>query len=464
MTVDVAIIGGGVSGLATAWALRQRGHCVVVLERQARPGGNAQSERIGGFLMEHGPSTIDARASAAADIAGQLGLSADHCELGPGVRNRYLVGDGALKGIPAHPLGFLMSDYLSVGGRLRMLAELAVPRGRGATEESIDEFCSRRFGAAFSSRVMEPLVRGIYGGMAEKLSAAAVFPALVGMEQRYGSIARGILQSRLAGRKMPGRRLYSWRNGVGSLPAALARALGPAVRTGIAIRRVRRLAGGFAVDAGRDGTLMARCVVIATQPHVAAQLLDGLDDPAAEAAGAIEAPPVAVVYFGYRRGQVAHPLDGLGFFAARGEARTLNGAQFCSTMFEGRAPEGHVALAGYFGGDGAPELGRAPAAELVALAAEEFAELLGTKGEPVVARVRHWPRGLPQYHLGHAGRIAALRGAENRLPGLFLTGNYFDGPSVGACVQQAMETAARAPAPMSQAARPAPVFARRSCA
>jgi oxygen-dependent protoporphyrinogen oxidase len=270
-----------------------------------------------------------------------------------------------------------------------------------------------------------------------------VFPALVDFEKRYGSIARGIVQSRWAGRKMPGRRLYSWRDGIGSLPAALARQLGPVVRTGVAVRRVRRHADGFAIDTGRDGTITARSVVIATQPHVTAQLLDGLDEAAAGAAGAIEAPPVAVVYLGYRRDRVAHPLDGIGFFAARGEGRTLNGAQFCSTMFDGRAPAGHVAVAGYFGGDGAPELGRAPAAELVALARREFADLLGAKGEPVVARVRHWPRGLPQYRLGHAERVRVMDRLPERVPGVFLTGNYFDGPSVGACLARARETAAQ---------------------
>ena len=444
--LDVVIIGGGISGLATAWALRRRCQRVLVLERQARPGGNAQSERIGCFLMEHGPSTIDARATAAADIAGQLGLSAERCELGDGVRNRYLVGDGVLRGISAHPVGFLLSDYLSVGGRLRMLAELAVPRRRADGDESIAAFCGRRFGPEFADRIMEPLVRGIYGGTADELSVNAVFPALVDFEERYGSITRGVVQSRWAGRKMPGRRLYSWRDGVASLPAALARQLGPAISTGIAVRRIRRRVDGFAIDTGRDGSFTARSVVIATQPHVTAQLLDGLDEAAAGAAGAIEAPPVAVVYLGYRRGQVAHPLDGLGFFAARGEGRTLNGAQFCSTMFDGRAPAGHVAVAGYFGGDGAPDLGRASSGELIALARREFADLLGAKGEPVVARVRHWPRGLPQYRLGHADRIAALRGAEDRQPGLFLTGNYFAGPSVGACVHQALATATRVPA------------------
>ncbi|MBE9553211.1 MAG: protoporphyrinogen oxidase, partial [Proteobacteria bacterium] len=221
------------------------------------------------------------------------------------------------------------------------------------------------------------------------------------------------------------------------------RELGTCVRTGVAVRRIRRNLNGYDIDIGAGGRISASAVVIATQPHVAAQLLDGLDDDAAVAAAGIEAPPTAVVYLGYRREQVAHPLDGLGFFSPRGEGRTLNGVQFCSTMFEGRAPEGHVSIAGYLGGDAAPELARAPADALVALVRDEFGDLLGAKGEPVVARVRHWPRGLPQYQLGHAERIAALRGAEDRAPGLFLTGNYFDGPSVGACLASARKVATR---------------------
>jgi oxygen-dependent protoporphyrinogen oxidase len=441
--VDVAVIGGGISGLATAWNLMRQGLDVIVLERQVNPGGNAISERIGGFLMEHGPSTIDARASAATDMAGVLGLDNERCELGPEVRNRYLVGNGNLRPIAAHPMGFLMSDYLSPVARLRMLAEMAVPRGRGEADESIASFCSRRFGRQFTERVMEPLVRGVYGGDADNLSVQAVFPALVGMEQRCGSISAGIMMSRLSRRKMPGRRLYSWRDGIGSLPSLLARLLGTRVYTGIAVRRIHRVADGFHIDAGPGGRISARAVVIATQPHVSAQLLEGLEDEAAAAASAIEAPPTAVIYLGYRREQVGHPLDGLGFFSPRSEGRSLNGVQFCSTMFEGRAPEGHVSLAGYLGGDAAPELARAPADALMALARDEFGDLLGAKGQPAVARVRHWPRGLPQYRLGHADRIATLRDAEARMPGLFLTGNYFNGPSVGACLSQAMITAER---------------------
>lgn len=442
MTFDVAVIGGGVSGLATAYALLCRGHRVTVLERQVRAGGNAISERIGGFLMEHGPSSVNAAVVEAETLSRSLGLDSWRCELGPGVRHRYLLRDHMLHRIQTHPLGFATSDYLPPLARLRMMGEFLVSPKRDGQEETVAGFWARRFGKDFARLVIDPLVGGLFAGLADELSMPAVFPALVDMERRYGSISRAVLASRRAGGRMPGRRLYSWRDGVESLPKALAAALGNALVPGVAVRRVRRWTDGFRIESGA-GAVAARSVVLATQPQVAADLLDGLDPAGAEAAANVDAPPLAVVFLGYRRRQVAHALDGLGYLVPSCEGRPVTGTLFCSTMFPGRAPEGHVALAAYLGGARAPALAQAPAEELVATARAEFRDLLGVAGEPVVARVRQWPRGLPQYRLGHVERMAALRGAEQRAPGLFLTGNYFGGLSVASCVTQACETAER---------------------
>ncbi len=271
----------------------------------------------------------------------------------------------------------------------------------------------------------------------------AVFPKLMEMEQRHGSIVMGILKSRRSGAKMPGRRLYSWRDGIATLPRALAQDMGPALRTGVAVRRIRAVPAGFRIETGATGNLVARAVVIATQPHVAARLLENLDASATEAAGAIAAPPLAVVFLGYRRGQVDHPLDGLGYLTRARAGRALSGTLFCSTMFPGRAPEGHVAFSAYIGGARAPEAALAAPGDLIAAARAEFGDLLGASGDPVVARVRQWPRGLPQYQLGHGVRVAALNELELRRPALFVTGNYLAGPAIGTCVDKAVEAAAR---------------------
>ncbi|MCP4329442.1 MAG: protoporphyrinogen oxidase [Alphaproteobacteria bacterium] len=462
MTAKVVIIGGGVSGLATAYDLERRGHSVVVLERQHAAGGNAVSERVGGFLIEHGPSTMNAALPAGADFSAELELDGARCDFGAGVQRRYLVGRGRLHGIATGPFGFLTSGYLSAAARLRVMAEFAIPARRGGPEESVMAFCTRRFGGEFARRVIDPLVGGLYTGRAAELSVSTVFPKLVALERDYGSISRAVFSRRRQGGTMPGSRLFSWRGGMASLPDALAGRLGAAVRTGVTVRRIIPRGREFRVEAGAAGALDADAVVIATQPHVAAQLLFPADPVAANAAGRIQAPPLAVVFLGYARRQVDHPLDGLGFLIPEIEGRDLLGAQFPSTMFPGRAPAGHVAVVGYIGGARAPDLARLPAADLIALARAEFRDLIGARGDPTVARVRHWPVGIPQYRLGHGALVKDLNAVCQRRPGLFVTGNYLAGPSVAACLTTARETAANVGAYLGATRDDVPAVVRRN--
>lgn len=438
MSVDVAIIGGGISGLATAYYLKRAGFRVAVLERQARPGGNAISESIDGFLMEHGPSAIAENSAEALALSQTFGLDNARCDLGDAIRCRYLVKDDELSRIPLGPMGFLLSDYLSLPGRLRMMAEPLVRRCSADTpEETIAEFCRRRFGREFADRVIEPLVGGIYAGRSEALSLVDVFPKFADFERRFGSVTRGMIAGIRSGNCMPGSRLMSWRGGVGSLPKALAKDLRSEIRAGVTVRRIRRKNQCYQIDMGEQGEFSAAGVVVATQPHVAAGLLEKLDASAAAATGEIAAPPMAVVFLGYRRDQVDHPLDSLGFLAAASEGRSVNGVQFSSTMFPNRAPTGHVAVSAYVGGARQPELATRTVEELTALVRSELADLIGAHGQPVVARVRHWPRGIPQYGLGHAARVSAIEGLSERQPGLFVTGNFLVGPSVSACLSSA---------------------------
>ncbi len=446
MNVDVAIVGGGVSGLATAYHLSRAGHQVAVLERQARAGGNAFSERIDGFLMEHGPSTVAGNSVEAISLSSALGLDGSLCHLGNGIEKRYLVRDGALHAIPLGPMGFVRSGYLSVGGRLRMMAEPLLPRRPeiGREPETVAAFCNRRFGPEFTKFVMDPLIGGIYAGRPDKLAIDAVFPKFAEFERRHGSVTQGMLAGRRDGKSMPGRRLMSWCDGVGSLPAALAAYLGGNVRTGTTVQRIKRVGNTFSVETQGHGSLWAKSVVLAAQPHVAASLLEYFDPEGARAAGAISAPPLAVVFLGFQRGRVDHPLDSLGFLAPSSEGSAINGVQFCSTMFPNRAPDDHVAIAAYLGGARNPDLGDQPADVLIDIVRNELGGLLGFHGEPTVAHVRHWPRGLPQYVLGHKERAETLAHISDRVPGVFVTGNYLSGLSVSDCLENAARVAGQA--------------------
>ncbi len=441
MIADVAVIGGGIAGLAAAFELERRGHDVVVLERQVRVGGKAVSERFDGYLMEHGPSSVTAEAPIQS-LSRDVGLEGEQVGLSGAVRRRYLVAGGRLCGIGIHPAAFLTSSYLSAKGRLRLLGELFVPRSEGEEEETVAAFSCRRFGHEFADRVIDPLVGGMFAGTAGKLSMAAAFPRLVAMERQHGSILKAVMRAQWRGKPMPGRRLLSWRNGIGALPQALAARLGARVRVGAAVHRVATRPQGFLIDMGSSGTVRASAVLLATPPHVAAQLLEGLDPAAAAAAHAVEAPPLAVVFLGYARRQIPHPLDGLGYLSATSEDRPANGGLFCSSMFPGRAPEGFVSVAAYVGGDRAPALAQLPHRDLVELASRELADLLGARGGvPAVARVRHWARGLPQYRNGHRALVRVLTDTRCRRPGVFVTGNFLTGVSVASCVAHATETA-----------------------
>lgn len=440
--VDVVIVGGGISGLVAAHALQSEGREVLVLERQARPGGNAISERIGGFLMEHGPSTVNLGMPGVAGLAKDLGLMPQRADLGPEVRKRYLTKGGQLEGIGLHPLAFLTSGYLSWAGRARVIAESWQPRGT-PDEETVAEFGTRRFGAEFTERVLDPLVSGMFAGDAAHTELGFVMPALAAMERAHGSVIRAVLHARLQGGRMPARQLSSWRDGIGTLPGALALRLGNLVKTGVAVRRIVRTREGFEVDGGDHGRVRARAVVVATQPHVAAQMLGPIASGAAQECARITAPPLAVVFVGYRRDQVAHPLDGLGYLTPGREGRVVNGGLFCSSMFAARAPADHVSISAYIGGARAPDHACLTADTLISTVRQELADLLGARGEPVVARVRQWPRGLPQFRRGHSRLVARLEQALGDIPGMFVAGNYLRGPSVGACTDYALDTAWR---------------------
>ncbi|NOX72106.1 MAG: protoporphyrinogen oxidase, partial [Alphaproteobacteria bacterium] len=280
--VDVVVIGGGVSGLATAHGLVSHGLDVQVLERQVVAGGNAISERFGGYLMEHGPTTFNASVPGAGARLDALGLLASASDLGENVKRRYLRDQGRLSGISTHPAGFLMSNYLSPQGRLSVMLEALRPRRKAITEESIHDFASRRFGREFADKVIEPMAAGLFMGDSRKLSINGAFSRLAEMEHAHGSIIRAILKARKG--SQPGRHLYSWENGIGTIPAKLAKDLGPKLRTGVAVLGLGRIGRAFLVKTNR-GTIRSRAVVLAVQPHVAAALLEPLDPLGAVAAG-----------------------------------------------------------------------------------------------------------------------------------------------------------------------------------
>lgn len=444
------VAGAGLSGLTVAHALASAGRDVLVIEQGEHAGGFIGSQRDSGFLMERGPNTMVGPDPVAESLVAELGLESQKVGRGEQVRHRYLVRDGIPRALALAPARFFASNFFTLPGRLRLLLEPFVTARDG--DESIAAFTRRRFGAEMLDYVMDPLVGGLYAGDPRSLSVDAVFPRLKEFERRYGSVIKGLLRARrrrgsALAMHPANRALFSFHQGMETLPQALARALGRHIVYGSRVEAIRPVAGGYRVRV-RNGNetrhLAANSVVLSLPAHAAAEIVAPLDDRAGAALAHIPHPPLGVVFFGYRRRDIAHPLDGLGVLTPAIEQRKTLGILFSSTLFPGRAPADHVALTVFIGGQRQPELARLGRDDLVALARDEVRDLLGAAAEPVLSRIHVWPRALPQPAPRHAERIQHLRDFENRYLGFFLTGNYLAGVSTTACIAQADLVARRA--------------------
>jgi oxygen-dependent protoporphyrinogen oxidase len=451
------VIGGGISGLTCAYELRSRGVPVLLLEAADRPGGVIQSVKQDGFLFELGPQSVLSSESLM-QLAARLGLR-DALLMADPRAPRYVYLGGRLHLVPMAPPALLSTSLLGLATKLRLLSEPFRKTTPGESDESVADFVRRKFGRELLEHLVGPFVSGVYAGDPEKLSLRSAFPALHEFEKQYGSVIRGAMKSRPA-KDQPRPTLCDFREGLDTLVTGLSDTLGDSLRTGVSVDSIRRgKTNGIshfeiqARSAGSPETITADSLVIATPARIAAQVLAGLSPRFAEVLNRIEYAAVAVVSTGYRREQVGHPLAGFGFLVPRKEGRRQLGTVWSSSLFAGRAPEGTVSLATFVGGATDPHLFALSDEEIAATVESENAQILQISGAPLARRVDRWTHAIPQYNLGHAEVLRGLREEVARFPGLFLTGSYFDGPAVPACIDHALRTAGTVPAAARGAAR-----------
>jgi oxygen-dependent protoporphyrinogen oxidase len=457
LRAEVAVVGGGITGLAAAWALLERGVPFLLLEAGERWGGVIRTDEVDGFLLEAGPDAILAQKPEGLALCRELGLGGRLVPTNPEKRNVYVLRgrrfhalpEGMVLAVPTRMLPFARSGLFSWPGKLRMGLDLLLPGRRGDGDESIASFLRRRFGDEAVERLGEPLLAGIHAGDPERLSIQATFPRFAELERRHGSLIRGMLRApRPAGPPPPA--FYSLAGGLGELVAALvARLPAPSLMNQQPLVSLSAAGNGYALGL-RDGRrVAARAVVLTVPGPLAAPLVEPLLPGASRTLAAIPFASTATVHLGYRRGDVAHPLDGYGMVVPRTEGLRCSALSFASTKFPERAPEGTVLLRGFVGGVRDPAALTLDDAALVRLVREEMGPLLGLRGEPLVARVYRWPEATPQMEVGHFARLAGLEAALAKRPGLFLAGAGLRGTGIPDCVADGTRAAEAAAAAVS---------------
>ncbi len=443
--LDAIVVGAGISGLVAAHRLKRAGLDVVVIEAGARAGGVIGSVAREGFLFERGPNSALDTTPLIGELVDALGLGGQIRFASQAADTRYVVRGGVPTALPTSPGAFLSSRLFSASAKLALLREPFIPASAPDLDESIADFVRRRLGTEFLDYAIDPFVAGIYAGDPEQISVRAAFPKLHALEQRWGSLIRGqILGARERRRQKESAKntahSFTFAGGMQVLPDALAAAVGTVALQTRVTRFEHDADGAFTLDSERDGgpaRWRARAVVLATPADGAAALLREHAEDAAAALDAIVYAPVATVASAYPTSAIAHPLDGFGCLVPRKEQRRILGVLFSSTMFEGRAPAGMALLTTFVGGQRNPELPHLAEDEIGALVQAEHGALLGTRAAPAFQAVTRWPRAIPQYTLGHLGRVARADAAAASLPGLFLCASWKGGVSVGDCIRNA---------------------------
>jgi len=442
--VQALVVGGGISGLVCAYALQKAGNEIQLVEASERPGGVIQSASKDGFLLELGPQSLSGTSQLRA-LCAELGIADQLLEASPHAP-RYVLVDGALRPAPLSPPAFFLSSLIDSATKWALLRDIFGKSTPPGADESIAAFVRRKFSAQLLDRLVGPFVSGVYAGDPERLSVRSAFPQLHEAEKASGSIIRGMLRMAKSKKGLRERAtLQTFRHGNETLPRSLASKLGAALRTHSRVTQLsRQKDGSFEVrleSNGSEESVSARSIIFATPTNTAGKLLSNFDSTFDSLLSPIEYAAVAVVSLGYRKSDVGRSLDGFGFLIPRSAEIRVLGTVWNSSLFPGRAPEGHALLTSFVGGTTDPAAAKLQPQRLVSLVHREISPLLSLKSEPAFSNVTIWPRALPQYHLGHAERLAAIAKLLQRFPGLWLAGNYLRGPSVGSCVEQALAVA-----------------------
>lgn len=463
--MKVAIVGAGISGLATAYYLKKfaaeagQPMEVLLLEASDAPGGKIRSIAEQRFVVETGPHGFLDKEPEVFKLIDELNLTPELISARAAAAKRYIVRGGKLRQVPGTPQGFLGSDILSFASRLRVGMEPLSDRMPGG-EESVWAFAARRIGEDAANILVDAMVTGIYGGDPKALSLQAAFPRMHELESRYGSLVKAMIclqrEKKAKGETVnspagaPAGTMHSFRGGLGMLTGHLASRLDVRCRTQVTgFRRLKD--SGFRLQAD-DGVIDADKLVFTVPAPLAGRWIQPHHHALGEAIGSVPYADIAVVVQCYdakdlRPGYTDSfgDLDGFGHLTPDIEMRPVLGSIWASSVFNGHAPFGKLMFRSLVGGARHPERVAKSDETLFDWVKQDLVELVKLKpeAEPIMQHVIRWPAGIPQYNLGHQARVVAADAIESVIPGLYVSGNGFRGLAMLNCVVEAKRLAAR---------------------
>jgi oxygen-dependent protoporphyrinogen oxidase len=446
---DVTIVGGGISGLSTAYYLARAGAPSTIIESRPRLGGVIQTDSVEGCTLEAGPDSFLSAKPAALDLIRELGLADQVIGSNDHLRKTYIrkggrlipMPDGLLMMVPTKILPLLTTPLLGWATKLRMGMELLRAPKPPAADESVADFIEEHYGAEAVDYLAEPLLSGIYGGNPAALSVTAVLPRFVELANRHGSLTRGVLIERAKAARVhpngaqPPPLFRTLKGGLSQLVNAVTASFGDKVEVRQArAEAIERRAAGFRVRIDGNWLETAR-LVLACEAHSGAQLLASVDARLAELLAAVPYSSSMTVALGYDAADFGPPPDGFGFLIPRKERRRLVACTWVGTKFPYRVPEGKIVARCFLGGTGDAAALNEPDAAIVSAILSELGEVAGVHARPRFTRIARWPKSMAQYAVGHPQRLAEIEARTAAIPGLFLAGNAYTGIGIPDCIR-----------------------------
>lgn len=443
-TPRVVVAGGGITGLVTAYTLRdeavRRGRTIelTVLDAAAQPGGHARTIIEDGFVIERGPNGFLDRGAETMALIGELQLGDRVVEANAAAKRRFILNGGKLRRVPESPPALITSDAIGWRGKWRLLREPWAAAPPGDSDETIFAFAERRLGREAAETFVDTAVAGISAGDSRLLSVRSQFPVLKTWEREHGSLLKAMLSRPKTGGRP---RLLSFDQGLGTLTSKLASQLNGIVREQSWIERMEKQNDRWRIHVADGSTMVAEHVVFALPSHAAAPVASCFDRELSAALASIPYADLAVVALAYRADALQRPLNGYGYLVTRQENLSTLGVLWESAIFPNRAPDGCVLLRAMLGGARRPEVSALDDRALGELAVTEVSKVMGISGVPLRRWMFRWPSAIAQYTVGHDTRIAAIRRLTAAHRGLHICGTAYDGVSFNDAIASARKTA-----------------------